>query len=348
MRSRGLRRVCKRLHPEQDHADVDHGKIVLAALFIPGGDAPGLFEAVDQPLHLVAQPVGLAVEVALAWLVLPGRDHRSDVASSQARACGRTAVPFATSRGAGAQTGAAASRMSDRPLIEHRFKGDLLIALTSGQHHGDRPSMALGAQVQLGREPALAAPKSFPRLSLLRGGSVAASTASVLVSTDNGGIHEVEVPIDLATLLRASLQSRQNAPPDPSLAPAVEPARHRAHWAVTAPQNTPPGPRAIDPQNAVQNLPVVLIRPPCPWLLRRQQRLQPLPLLVRQFSSSHGTDIGRQTRNISRLQTRPNPSYSVRPDGAYHQWGKDPPRELSIDLVADERLGRVTGQVEAS
>src|SRR4051794_13574360 len=126
------------------------------------------------------------------------------------------------------------------------------------------------------------------------------------MSTDNGGIHEVEVPIDLATLLRASLQSRQNAPPDPSLAPAVEPARHRAHWAVTARQITPRRTRAIDPQNAVQNFPGGLIWPPCPWLLRRQQRRQPLPLLVRQFSSSHGTDIGRQTRNISRLQTRPS------------------------------------------
>jgi hypothetical protein len=29
----------------------------------------------------------------------------------------------------------------------------------------------------------------------------------------------------------------------------------------------------------------------------------------------------------------------VRPDGAYRQWRKIPPRELSIDLVADERLG---------
>jgi hypothetical protein len=29
---------------------------------------------------------------------------------------------------------------------------------------------------------------------------------------------------------------------------------------------------------------------------------------------------------------------AVRPEGANHQWRKIPPRELSIDLVADERL----------
>ena len=45
---------------------------------------------------------------------------------------------------------------------------------------------------------------------------------------------------------------------------------------------------------------------------------------------------------------RPNGFVSVRPEGACHQWRRVPPRELSIDLVADERLGRVTGRAEAS
>jgi len=35
---------------------------------------------------------------------------------------------------------------------------------------------------------------------------------------------------------------------------------------------------------------------------------------------------------------------AVRPEGANHLWRKKPPRELSIDLVADKRLGRVTGR----
>jgi hypothetical protein len=39
---------------------------------------------------------------------------------------------------------------------------------------------------------------------------------------------------------------------------------------------------------------------------------------------------------------------AVRPEGANHQWRKIPPRELSIDLEADERLGRVTGRAGAS
>src|SRR5215218_3991107 len=43
-----------------------------------------------------------------------------------------------------------------------------------------------------------------------------------------------------------------------------------------------------------------------------------------------------------------NPDFPVRPDGACHQWRKVPSRELSIDLVADERPGRATGLIEAS
>jgi hypothetical protein len=40
--------------------------------------------------------------------------------------------------------------------------------------------------------------------------------------------------------------------------------------------------------------------------------------------------------------------FAVRPDGAFHQWREDPPRELSIALVADERFGWVTNWIEAS
>ena len=39
---------------------------------------------------------------------------------------------------------------------------------------------------------------------------------------------------------------------------------------------------------------------------------------------------------------------SARPEGANHLWRKKPPRELSIDLVVDERLGRMTGRAGAS
>ncbi len=39
---------------------------------------------------------------------------------------------------------------------------------------------------------------------------------------------------------------------------------------------------------------------------------------------------------------------TVRPEGAEHQWREVPARELSVDLVADERRGWVTGRLNAS
>src|ERR1700759_2398491 len=64
-------------------------------------------------------------------------------------------------------------------------------------------------------------------------------TGGVLMRTNDGGIHEVEVPVDLAALVRLGLQIRQDALPDPGLAPAVEPARHGTHRAIAPRQVTP-------------------------------------------------------------------------------------------------------------
>src|SRR5215211_8092267 len=46
--------------------------------------------------------------------------------------------------------------------------------------------------------------------------------------------------------------------------------------------------------------------------------------------------------------SRLNPDSPVRPDGAVYQWRKVPPSELSVELVADERLGWATDRAEAS
>ena len=58
--------------------------------------------------------------------------------------------------------------------------------------------------------------------------------------------------------------------------------------------------------------------------------------------------IGFRLSASARATASKFPVIPVRPEGAHHQWRKIPPRELSIDLVADERLGWVTGRVGAS
>jgi hypothetical protein len=56
----------------------------------------------------------------------------------------------------------------------------------------------------------------------------------------------------------------------------------------------------------------------------------------------------RPYRDRSFLLRCMSPLLAVRPEGADHQWRKIPPGELSIDPVADERLGRATGRAGAS
>ncbi len=57
---------------------------------------------------------------------------------------------------------------------------------------------------------------------------------------------------------------------------------------------------------------------------------------------------GGETGLRHRLENRAPPRLHVRLDGARHLWRKVPSRQLSIDLEADERCGRVTGRAEAS
>jgi hypothetical protein len=80
-----LGRVCKVLQPEHDSADVEHREVVSGALFVAGGDAAELFQAVEQMLHPVARSIGLAVEAGSAALAALSGDHRPDAAQVLAR-----------------------------------------------------------------------------------------------------------------------------------------------------------------------------------------------------------------------------------------------------------------------
>ena len=61
-----------------------------------------------------------------------------------------------------------------------------------------------------------------------------------------------------------------------------------------------------------------------------------------------GREVTRVPTAKIRLLQCMSPQVAVRPEGANHQWRKNPPGELSIDPVADERLVRVTAKVGAS
>jgi hypothetical protein len=60
-----------------------------------------------------------------------------------------------------------------------------------------------------------------------------------------------------------------------------------------------------------------------------------------------GKSVSARRRQAQDTQSE-CPQLAVRPEGAKHLWRKNPPRKLSIDLEANERLGRVTGRAGAS
>jgi hypothetical protein len=114
----------------------------------------------------------------------------------------------------------------------------------------------------------------------------------VLVRADDAGVDEVQAPIDLALRVRLGLQRGEDPVPDPGLAPAVEPARDGADRAVALGQVAPRRAGAQDPQDAAHDPAVVVVRPPGPRPLRRQQGLQPRPLPVTQVETSHPPQVG--------------------------------------------------------
>ena len=94
----------------------------------------------------------------------------------------------------------------------------------------------------------------------------------------------------------------------------------------------------------------------------REPKLRPKParqsstLLMsgdwkRNYGANCDTGIGESSRkqySLAAYGHRASRRLYVRPEGAYHLWREVPPGELSIDPVADERLGWATGRVEAS
>ncbi len=109
----------------------------------------------------------------------------------------------------------------------------------------------------------------------------------MLVGSDDGGIDVVDFPVQLALGIGPSLNGLQDAIPDTSLASAVEAGGHRPWRAVSLGQISPRRTRAKDPRDAVDDAPMVFGGTPGMRFLRREYRLQPLPLVVGQVSSVH-------------------------------------------------------------
>jgi len=105
--------------------------------------------------------------------------------------------------------------------------------------------------------------------------------------SDDGAIDEVDRPIEVACGLGLLLHGRQEALEETCMPPAVEAAGHSAPQTIPCRQIPPGGASTQDPEDAVDDGTMVMGRSPDMWFLGWEQRLELLPLLVRQIASVH-------------------------------------------------------------
>lgn len=109
----------------------------------------------------------------------------------------------------------------------------------------------------------------------------------MLVSSDDGAVDEVNVPIEAAVFIRLALEFVQDSRPEPGLLPSVEATRNRLPLSIALRKIAPWRSSSKEPENPVDNASVTLggsaNSPPFRW----KQGGELLPLLICQVSSMH-------------------------------------------------------------
>lgn len=90
------------------------------------------------------------IEVGLAALVALAGNDRPDTTLPQAAPRRWTAIALVARHAARPQAGPAPPGAGDRTPVQDVLQSDLLVALAAGQYGRDGPTMAFGAQVDLG------------------------------------------------------------------------------------------------------------------------------------------------------------------------------------------------------
>ena len=132
---------------------------------------------------------------------------------------------------------------------------------------------------------------------------------SALMGTNDGAIDHLDFPIHMASMVGTFLDTGEYLGPDPMLLPAVEPGTHRFPVAIAFGKVAPCASRALDPEDAIQDGPVIQGRPTRARSLWWEQWSQLAPLLVCQFITSNHTSFYRVEGG---LQTQPGPTSAAR------------------------------------
>jgi hypothetical protein len=147
--------------PKNSHDNCPGSAEGLGALVVAGGEGAELLAASEEVLDQMAAAVGGAVEGAGAAFGAALGDGLADAASAQGHAVAVSRVALVAAAPAGADTGSSASRPSDGASVHQLLEDGRFVLLARSEQDGQRLALALGLEVHLGREAALAAPQRF-------------------------------------------------------------------------------------------------------------------------------------------------------------------------------------------
>jgi hypothetical protein len=129
---------------------VDCGEKISRSFVVAGGDRPVLFELAEEILDQMSRLVGILVEVALAFAVAPGRDHDRFSSAKQ-----RLDDPFIGIKGLVGQQSVGCH------FWQQRVGALQIMGLAWRQQKAQRLAKRIDQRVNLGAQPAFAAPDRF-------------------------------------------------------------------------------------------------------------------------------------------------------------------------------------------
>ena len=264
--------------------------IVDTFLFIPRRHPPELLEAVDQAFHHIPQPIDRTVK-ATSSLICFVWDRHPHPASSQVLPNLAAAVALVAHHPTRSQARAASTPSLDRPLLHQLLKGRRLMTLAGREHKGHRLSVALGPDMHFGAEATLRAPKSLTLCVASLG------SGCMLVGSNDGAIHRMDLPVEQASLISLLLQSIEDALPEALLTPAIEAAGERGPGARALRDIAPGSAGAVKPEQTIDDAAMAKEGSAALASLRRtfgwQERLKSFILSICQVMSIHNLAVYR-------------------------------------------------------
>ena len=140
--------------PELGGCEFEHGEEVCGVFFVAGGEAPEVFDAIEEPLDVIARPVEHRAEAGFPAAM----DHRRDI-GRRPGGFDLAAQPVGVVRLVGEHDGAFEQ-------VPEQTRGDRAIAgLARRQGEFERQAVGVGERVNLRRQPAARAAHTAIRVA---------------------------------------------------------------------------------------------------------------------------------------------------------------------------------------